>query len=107
MSSTGASVPRTVPFSLPHVNASDLPWFPAKDKRGETRYGWYAQHFGSRCWELDALNPIVLRHAVETAIEARIDVCAWERANVAEAAERESLQTILDAWPGISGQACK
>jgi hypothetical protein len=36
--------------------------FPASDKgprpgsRGDARYDWFVQHYGRRCWELDAMN---------------------------------------------------
>lgn len=82
-----------------------LPSFPIDTKRHDPRYQWYRTRFGSRCWELDALSPVILRQRVEQAIRARLDLAAWHRADVVETAERESLQTILNAWPGISGQA--
>lgn len=86
---------------------SGLPSFPAETKKGDTRYRWFVEQYGPTCWELDALNPAILRERLGDAIRGRLDWEAWERANVAEAAERESLLTILNAWPGISGQASK
>jgi hypothetical protein len=90
----------------------DLPSFPAKTKgpragsRGDPRYRWFLDRYGSRCWELDALSPVVLRERVKDAILAQLDLEAWHRADVAEAAERDSLTSILNAWPkSISGQA--
>ena len=53
------------------------------------------------------MSPIDLRERVEQAILSRLDRDAWERAGVAEAAEIESLSTILSRWPGISGPASK
>jgi hypothetical protein len=84
---------------------SGLPSFEVETKRHDPRYRWFRDHYGSRCWELDALSPVVLRHRVEEAITDHLDEEAWNRAEVAEAAERESLTSILNAWPGISGQA--
>lgn len=89
------------------VNANNLPSFDVETKRGDTRYAWYRQHYGPRCWELDAMSPVDLRNRVENFIVDMLDLDAWRRAEVAEAAERESLLTILNAWPGISGQAKK
>ena len=60
-----------------------------------------------QCWEVDALSPVILRDRAEHAIIERLDAAAWTRAEVVEAAERDSLNTILAAWPGISGQASK
>jgi hypothetical protein len=82
-----------------------LPSFPAETKRRDSRYQWFVGRYGSRCWELDALNPVILRERVENAILERLDIEAWNRAEVVEAAERDSLTNILSAWPGISGQA--
>ena len=84
-----------------------LPSFAADTKKQDPRYRWYAEKYGDRCWELDALSPVVLRDRVSDAIERRLDHDAWHRAEVVEKAERESLATILNAWPGISGQASK
>jgi hypothetical protein len=86
---------------------SGLPSFEVETKRRDPRYRWFRDRYGSRCWELDALSPVVLRDRVEQAIVDRLDEGAWNRAEVAEAAERESLTSILNAWPGISGQASK
>jgi hypothetical protein len=65
------------------------------------------RRYGHRCWELDALSPIILRRDVEAAIARRLDLTTWERAEIAERAERESLVGILDSWPGISSQGSK
>jgi hypothetical protein len=84
---------------------ADLPSFSAFDKRKDPRYHWFTQNYGVRCWELDAMNPVDLRERVAAAIHDVIDVAAWERADVVERAERESLTSILNSWPGISRQA--
>lgn len=84
-----------------------LPSFSADTKSGDPRYRWFVQRYGQRCWELDALSPVVLRQRVEDAILARLDRDAWQRADVAESAEKESLKSILDAWPSISMQGQK
>jgi hypothetical protein len=88
------------------VASEDLPAFDASTKRTDPRYGWYRDRYRNpRCWELDALSPVILRKRVEQAILDRLDLTAWNRAEVTEKAERESLNTILTAWPGISRQA--
>jgi hypothetical protein len=63
--------------------------------------------YGLRCWELDALSPVLLRDRVEDTIRGYLDFEAWNRAGVAEAAEAESMTAFFNAWPGISGQALK
>ena len=47
--------------------------FPATDKRDDSRYAWFVESFGTRCWELDAMNPNTLRDRVRAAILAEID----------------------------------
>ena len=84
-----------------------LPWFSVETKQRDPRYRWYRDRYGSRCWELDALSPFVLRDRVADAIDGVLDHDAWARAEVVEKAERDSLTNILSAWPGISGQASK
>ncbi|MGH9311736.1 MAG: hypothetical protein ACRD1S_00930 [Vicinamibacterales bacterium] len=92
---------------------SGLPSFATVTKRHDARFRWYLQKYGSRCWELDALSPVILRQRVEQTIVERLDQAAWHRAEITERAECESLATVLNAWPGaarsarISGQAPK
>jgi hypothetical protein len=75
-----------------------LPSFPAIDKKDDKRFGWFVKNFGSRCWELDALDPNNLRARVEQEILALIEPVAWQRCSIVNAAEQESLRTVLGAW---------
>jgi hypothetical protein len=85
-----------------------LPSFPASDKTTDTRYRWFVDHYGHTCWELDALNPVLLRQRVAEAIEQYIDWEAWLRCDAVEAAEQRSLKQILGTWRTvISGPATK
>jgi len=85
---------------------STLPSFPAK--RTDSRYKWFVENYGSTCWEVDALSPVVLRERVAAAIEQYIDWDAWFRCDVVEHAEQRSLRQILGTWrTAISGQATK
>jgi hypothetical protein len=78
--------------------------FPAK--RTDSRYRWFVERYGTRCWELDAMNPNELRDRVEGAIQEYIDWDIWERSELAEAAERESIRTVVGQMI-ISGLASK
>lgn len=84
--------------ALTREDLADLPSFNADTKRGDTRWRWYRSRYGSRCWELDAMSPPVLRDLVGEHIRDYIDQEAWERCAKAEAAEQNSLKTVLDAW---------
>jgi hypothetical protein len=76
----------------------DLPSFPAADKRKDPRYKWFTASYGRHCWELDAMDPNVLRKCVEREIKKLIEPVAWARCEVVNNAELESLQTILANW---------
>ncbi len=77
------------------LTAGDLPAFPADEKRADSRYRWYVERYGRRCWELDAMDPEVLRARVEAALVATIEPEQWARDDVAEAAERASIVGIM------------
>ena len=89
---------RRIALTREHVNG--LPSFPATDKRKDPRYEWFIRNYGDRCWELDAMDPNDLRVCVERAIVALIEPVAWQRCEIINQAERESLQTILQKWGG-------
>jgi hypothetical protein len=77
-----------------------LPSFPASDKSKDPRYKWFVANHGSRCWELDAMDPNDLRDCVEQEIVGLIEPVAWQRCEVVNKAEQESLRTILGGWGG-------
>jgi hypothetical protein len=89
-------------ITLRQEHLDDLPSFPASDKAKDTRYKWFVRLFGNQCWELDALDPNVLRNLIEEAIQDEIEPSAWQRCAVVEKAERESLRTVLDSWKSVS-----
>ena len=53
---------------------------------------------GTRCWELDAMDPNDLRDCVEREIKKLIEPVAWQRCEVVNKAEQDSLRTILSKW---------
>jgi hypothetical protein len=87
-------------IALTTKQLTGLPSFPATDKRKDPRYKWFRANHGGRCWELDAMDPNDLRVCVERAIKKLIEPVAWERCEVINKAERESLRTVLDSWKG-------
>jgi hypothetical protein len=87
-------------IALVRGQLAGLPSFPAYDKKRDPRYKWFAENFGTRCWELDALDPNDLRDIVRQAIEAEIDWEEWTRCSEIEKAERASLREVLDGWKG-------
>jgi hypothetical protein len=85
-------------IALTAEQAAGLPSFPASDKRKDPRYLWFLEGHGRRCWEIDAMDPRDLRDCTERAIRELIEPIAWARCETVNAAELESLQTILTNW---------
>jgi hypothetical protein len=92
-----------VALTAQDVANSALPGFHVDTKRADSRYKWFRSRFGTRCVELDALSPVELRRRVEVTIQDYIDWEEWQRCEQAEAAERESMQHILDNWQTAAG----
>ena len=86
-------------IALTRAQTRGLPSFPAADKKKDPRHNWFVANHGRDCWELDAMDPNDLRDCVEQAIIDLIEPVAWERCEVVNRAERESLKTVLDGWP--------
>ena len=89
------------------LDDTKLPFFEALDKNKDPRYQWFTERYGNRCWEVDALSPVVLRQRVEDEILSLLDEDAWEHAMGIEQAETDSMKSILGNWKSISGQASK
>jgi hypothetical protein len=77
---------------------ANLPGFPVTDKTKDPRYKWFRDHYGEKCWELDALSPVILRDRVEAAIRDRLDLDAWEHATKIEAVERETMEKYVCSY---------
>jgi hypothetical protein len=96
----GAAPERFIRLALDAQDIADpaLPSFHADTKRKDPRHRSFVRHYGHRCWELDALSPVVLRDRLEAAIRAEIDWDAWRRCDRAERAETASLREVLTTW---------
>lgn len=80
-----------------------LPSFAAKEK--DPRFKWYRSQYGEKAWELDALDPGILRARVEAAILDYIDPAAWERAQVVEEAQMASVRQVADVMADLDTAA--
>jgi hypothetical protein len=85
-------------IALTREQAGGLPSFPANDKKKDKRHSWFTSNYGSRCWELDAMDPNDLRDCVEQAIVELIEPVAWKRSEIVNGAQRESIKTIIAKW---------
>jgi hypothetical protein len=75
-----------------------LPGFDLADKVTDARCQWFAERYGQRYWELDAMPPPDQRRRVELAIREYVDMEAWQQAARVEAAEVESLRAFHANW---------
>ena len=80
------------------VLTGKLPSFEAGTKVGDTRYRWFRDNFGSKCWELDAMSPVMLRDRVEKSILSKLDQELWDRAIEIESVEKLSMERFQQSW---------
>jgi hypothetical protein len=85
-------------IALTQSQLPGLPGFPASDKVRDPRYSWFIRNHGHDCWELDALDPNLLRQCVREHIEAHIEPDAWARCKNTERAEHDSLRSVMKNW---------
>jgi len=83
-------------IALLEEDTSSLPSFSAHDKRGDSRYQYFLEKYGDRCWELDAMSPPLLRKRVQDCIMYHIDSDKWNRMKRLEQQEFNALQHYLD-----------
>jgi hypothetical protein len=98
----GRVILRRIALTDDDVANLDLPWYPPK--RTDSRYNWYVSRYGTRAWELDAMNPNDLRTRVQEVIESYIDWPTWHRCQLTEDATKETIRNLV---PIISRQATK
>jgi hypothetical protein len=84
--------------ALTQDQLTGLPSFLASDKAKDPRYPWFVRYYGQECWELDALDPNLLRDRVRQHIEVCIEPQAWGRCKVTERAEEASLRAVMKCW---------
>jgi hypothetical protein len=85
-------------IALTAVQAEPLPSFSVETKTKDKRYAWFKKNYGDRCWELDALDPRVLRDLVENEITALIDRSRWDQQEAIQTREKQSLEMSLRWW---------
>ena len=76
----------------------------ATDKVNDPRCRRFVDNYGSHCWELDALSPVVLRERVEVYIVDLIDAPARQVRHQSGVQQRASLAAYVEGfksscWP--------
>lgn len=80
------------------VYQGNLPSFSAETKTGDSRFQWFVNNFGNKCWELDAMSPVVLRERIQDEICIHLDIEAWHRAIDIELVEKASMKEFHQSW---------
>lgn len=90
---------RRLALNMDQVRKYNPPPNPAKFT--DSRATGYVQKFGTKSWELDALEPKVISALIESHIKLEIDDEEWEFAVENEQKARQGLQALADGWKGI------
>ena len=88
----GGFLLKRVALTREDIRGGDLKSFEAKQR--DPRFQWYARHYGEEAWELDAMDPTVLRDRVREEIKRFVDEEEWERHRLTEKAEKETIKMI-------------
>ncbi|MCB9150200.1 MAG: hypothetical protein H6641_15700 [Caldilineaceae bacterium] len=71
-------------------------------KESDSRFRAYHAQFGPSSWELDALNPTVVRDIIVPAVEQFRDPDLWRQAQELEAEQRALLEAAADSWDDVT-----
>lgn len=90
---------RRLALNMDQVQQYNPPPNPAKltDSRGTG----YVKKFGTKSWELDALEPKVIEQLIKSEIESLIDGKVWDATRNEEAEKREILVGLYDHWDDV------
>lgn len=90
---------RRIALNMDQVQQYDPPPNPAKltDSRGSS----YVQEYGYESWELDALDPAVLRNLIRDTIEEYVDRETFDANVQSEQAGEDSIREIADRWSDL------
>jgi hypothetical protein len=88
-----------VALNMNQVRQYEPPENPAKTT--DSRFRSYEEEFGESSWELDALNPRILRALVRTQVEASRDNTLWEAQVDRENCDRALLSVTSEHWGDV------
>ena len=94
---------RRLALNMDQVNEYDPPPNPAK--KTDSRYEGYLDEYGSTSWELDALDPAVLRALIEDNVMGLRDDDQWEESKRKQEEAREELQLLADHYEEVTEYA--
>lgn len=82
-------------LNMDQVSSYNPPPNPAK--MTDSRFGGYEAEFGTTSWELDALEPRVIKSLVERNVDSVIDTHRWEIAKYEEGKEVDWLKELANS----------
>ncbi len=85
-----------IALNYDQVQTYNPPPNPAKMK--DSRYQAYIQNYGEDSWELDALEPRVLRSLIQNTVEHYRDEVIYNETKIQENEYKEILQRVQDNW---------
>lgn len=85
-------------IALTEADLPGLPSFDVSTKQGDTRTPWFRKNFGTKCVELDAMDPEALRDRVRDEVQDFIDTESWDCVETANKAVANSLAAVMKGW---------
>jgi hypothetical protein len=90
---------RVIALTMAQITEHNLPSISAKPQ--DPRHNAYVKAHGSKCWELDALDPRQLRDILRHRVEELIDWDAWNEAKDVERDWKRGFEAHLRRWAEI------
>jgi hypothetical protein len=90
---------RVIALTMDQIREHNLPSIAAKPK--DPRHKEYVKAHGTRCWELDALDPRTLRQLLKEMVEPLIDWDAWNKAKDDERDAKREFEGAVRRWAGV------
>lgn len=90
---------RRIALNMDQVKKYSPPPNPAK--LTDSRVEGYIEKFGKESWELDALEPAVLRDLIQDTIREYMDEAKYEARRLKQEQERWTLKTAATAWDNV------
>jgi hypothetical protein len=75
-------------------------------KESDSRFHNYSELYGDQSWELDALDPKVLRDLVQDNVFELRDADLWGEMHEREQVERQQLRKVSDQWSAVVKEFC-
>jgi hypothetical protein len=91
---------RRLALNMDQVRQYKPPPNPAKET--DSRFAGYIADYGSKSWELDALEPKILAGLVRAEVKSLLKPKAWAKAVAAENKQRALLKATAGRWDDVA-----